>query len=175
MSGANLTEVSLCLLVADPRECAYATESTSMCPHPPYLKDEVHLSQDCSYTTVYVYHHTPLGRFSMVDISTAVGIVPPVPKKKRTALEKSRREKAFRTRIYRSVLALLAPSWLSSSRAWKTAPGVCNIRRPMQCTVRRLGVSAGISKLGERLVLVRVPSTCTWFIYTCLFIPPMHV
>ena len=27
-------------------------------------------------------HHTALGRFSVVDISTAVGIVPPVPKKK---------------------------------------------------------------------------------------------
>ena len=26
--------------------------------------------------------HPPLGRFSVVDISTAVGIVPPVPKKK---------------------------------------------------------------------------------------------
>ena len=44
------------------------------------------------YATAYVtlsHFHTPLGRLSMVDISTAVEIVP-VPK--RSALKKSRRE-----------------------------------------------------------------------------------
>ena len=77
------------------------------------------------YRYVPVYdgvYHTPLGRFSMVDISTVlivgiVGIVGIVPVPKTSALERCRRELL---KTYRSVLA---PSWLSSNRAWKKLRG----------------------------------------------------
>ena len=54
-------------------------------------------------------------------------------KKKRSALEKSRREQAFRTHIpgiYRSVLALLAPSLVVEQRCVENRPPVgCDIHR----------------------------------------------
>ena len=66
------------------------------------------------HTTVYITH--PWADFT-VDMST-VGIAS-VPK--RSALEYI--DESF-PKTYRSVLA---PFWLSSNRAWKTAPGVCDI------------------------------------------------
>ena len=77
------------------------------------------------WSTVYdrVYH-TTLGRFSMVDMSTAVGTTS-VPKQVGAGDMSPR---AFlRHTHHRSVLA---PSWLSSNRAWKTARG----RRLGWCT-----------------------------------------
>ena len=65
-------------------------------------------------------HHPPLGRFSMVDIST-VGIVS-VPK--RSSLETAITESFGET--YRSVLT---PPWLLSNRVWKTTPAGRDIHR----------------------------------------------
>ena len=64
-------------------------------------------------STVYdgVYH-TPLRRFSMLDIST-VGIVS-VPKK-------CRRWEHLAESFPKTYRSVLAPSWLSSNRAWETA------------------------------------------------------
>ena len=79
-----------------------------------------HLTQTTRLGTVYQYdgeYRTPLGRFSLVDIST-VGMVP-VPKRSAFGNVSPR---AFRRRDFRNWYAL---SWLSSDRAWKHAPGVC--------------------------------------------------
>ena len=66
--------------------------------------------------TLYIAHSW--ADFSMVDIST-VGVVS-VPKKLGDLAE------SF-PKAYRSVLALLAPSWLWGNRAWKIAPGSCDV------------------------------------------------
>ena len=92
----------------------------------------------CSTAYASVCHTPPQGRFSRGGYLHSSWNSATGAKKKRSVLEKSRREKAFRPRIYRSVLALLAPSWLSSNRAWKTAPGGCDIftvlyGRPWRC------------------------------------------
>ena len=63
----------------------------------------------------------PPGPISMVDTST-VGIVLIVSVPKRSAMEHL--AESF-PKTYRSVLA---PSWLSSNRAWKTAPGGVDIQ-----------------------------------------------
>ena len=72
-------------------------------------------------TVHYGVDHTSLGRFSMLDISTA-GIVS-VPKSRRC---KRFVESFFRRRVVRYV-TLVAPSWLSSNRAWKTASRGCDM------------------------------------------------
>ena len=71
-------------------------------------------------TVCYVYH-TPLGRHSMVDISTVsivgiVGIVGIVPVPKRLALETSRRQ------LSEEVSFGMLPTWLSSNRALGKLP-----------------------------------------------------
>ena len=67
-----------------------------------------------------VISHTLLGRFPMLDISTAVvlivTIVPPVPKKLGAG-------KHLAESVPKTCRPVLAPSWLPSNRAWKTAPG----------------------------------------------------
>ena len=69
----------------------------------------------CLRSAVYdgVYH-TPLGRFSMVDIST-IGVVS-VPKR-------GRRWKRLAESFPKTCGLVSAPSWLSSNRAWNTASG----------------------------------------------------
>ena len=71
----------------------------------------------CYYSSVYDSdYHTPLGRFSMVDISRA-GIVS-VPNKVGVG-------KTFRRELSEdgSIVRYWHPLWLSRNRARKTAPG----------------------------------------------------
>ena len=77
----------------------------------------------CSYVPVNdgVYH-TPLGRFSTLHISTAVG---------KCRCQKGPRGKHLAESFSEDIpFGMLAPSWLSSNRACKTAPGGCDIKTP---------------------------------------------
>ena len=75
----------------------------------------------CKYRilcTTSTSHHTPLGRFSVVDISTAVGIVP-LPR--RSALEPSRRERSEAVSFGIGTLSVVEKSCLENR------PRVCVI------------------------------------------------
>ena len=78
------------------------------------------------------HYHTPLGRFSMVSISQQL---------EWCRCQKGRRwqhhAESF-PKMYRSVLAL-APSGLSSNRAWKTAPGGCDKHRGIRHIAHNTG------------------------------------
>ena len=70
-------------------------------------------------------HHAPWVDLSMVDISTAVGMVPPVPKKKGLRW-KNLAESKLSEHIYQVYIVRYwhywHPLWLSSNGASKTAP-----------------------------------------------------
>ena len=114
---------------------------TTPCPAMDYVLEHVGLLALCdanglaipeqpyfSLRTPTVYdgvYHTPgpivHGRY----LPSLVGIVP-VGVKKLCIGNISRRELSKDVRSYRSVLA---PSWLSSNRPWKTAPAGCDVHR----------------------------------------------
>ena len=73
------------------------------------------------YTTVY--YHNPLGRFSMLDIST-VGVVS-VPK---VSVPKGSALQTFTESFPKTYRWRLAPCWSSSNRARKTVLGGCDIK-----------------------------------------------
>ena len=61
-------------------------------------------------------------------------------------------------KAYRSVLALLAPSWLSSNRAWKIAQGGCDILYTPSCTTV-------LAKHSQRRC--NAPWVCCWYCLVC--------
>lgn len=81
-------------------------------------------------------YHIPLGRFSMVDISTA-GVV---------SVPKSRLWKHLAESFRKTYRPVLATSWLSSYRAWKTTAGVCDthhvVRRSLLLVIVFVGTSS---------------------------------
>ena len=81
------------------------------------------------------HYHIPLGRFSMVDIST-VGVV---------SVPKSLRWKHLAESFPKTYRPVLATSWLSSYRAWKTAAGVCDTHHGIRCSLLLVIVFVGTS------------------------------
>ena len=70
-------------------------------------------------------YHIPLDRFPMLDISTC-------------RCRKGRRCKHLVENFPKTCRLVLGPSWLSSNRAWKTAPGGCDIYRRVRQVVQAL-------------------------------------
>ena len=79
------------------------------------------VSATVPYTTLYI---TPLWADSPRSISPQ--------------LEQCRRWKHLAETTPKTYHSVLAPSWLSSNRAWKTARGVCDIHRCTRYTVTAL-------------------------------------
>ena len=107
------------------------------------------IALDSPYPSMTLYIAHSWADFSMVDIST-VGVVS-VPKKLGDLAE------SF-PKAYRSVLALLAPSWLSSNRAWKIAQGGCDILYTPSCTTV-------LAKHSQRRC--NAPWVCCWYCLVC--------
>ena len=105
-----------------------------------------YVSVQCSSTVpdaVYEYHTHPWAEFLWSISPQQVELC---------RCQKDRRWKHLAKsfpRAYRSVLAL-TPSWLSSDRPWKTAPGGCNIHRCIRSTVGFIGKSSGIVQSSKK-------------------------
>ena len=87
----------------------------------------------CSTAYASVCHTPPQGRFSRGGYLHSSWNSATGAKKKglrwKNVAERKLSEHVYIVRYWQTCRSVLAPSWLSSNGAWKTAPGVCGINR----------------------------------------------